>query len=628
MSTQTEISNYFNNRKKKAADIKKFGSKPSTPLSLAKSENLVLKDLQLKKIDQTEYVNDAIKLLKKRKRSPIARETKKKSRVTKAKVVNSNNTLHAFCKTKNEKQVKPVEENAERKTPQKVSLDDPAIKKFIAASPSRGAQLLQAAAARSPAKAQVTPVKKCLFGDDDVMTTISTKDDLKMKLLRSNKLNDVKAGLARMNEKRKELQEMRQNGAQPKPAAVPGVLIAPGSPKLKTFNYLEITSPKKMPGSPVKSPTKFIPVTPTKSGRGGLSLPFKYRYLEEVFRSFDQVLSLLYNRSERITFEKVKPAVQQMMRRNFNECNLAQILHVYPDAVKVTQEKVQVSLNSHKYMMVLTPQLLQTEDGTILKQMTASVLLKRRADFRSNLINITKLHHKEYLEGLPVPIYTKLENLSRWHPDFPLEDLPNVPGVELPKPPVEETYKTAVDVLEKARELNPRMKAAMDKVAAMKKLTEEKPAAEKPATEKISVPKQLRGISIDLLQRIRKKEAEKLKLEMTRNPESEARIDALQRLPELARIMRSVFIGEKKAALPIDVVIKKLAQSTKAMLTPIETRSHFDLLASEQPTWISIHTLSSGTYVKLNKNSDINAVVKQLDVSLEKERNNMNAAMS
>merc|ERR1712168_1220393 len=126
MSTQTEISNYFQNRKKKAADIKKLVSKPSAPINQLKSENVVLKDLKNKKIDQTEYVNDAIKLLRKRKRSPIARESKKKSRVTKAKAaVNSNNTLHAFCKTKDENQVKSVEENVERKTPQKVSLDDP-----------------------------------------------------------------------------------------------------------------------------------------------------------------------------------------------------------------------------------------------------------------------------------------------------------------------------------------------------------------------------------------------------------------------------------------------------------------------------------------------------------------------
>ena len=69
MSTQTEISNYFNSRKKKAADTKKLGSKPSTPIGQRKSEKVTVKDVELKKINQAEYVNDAIKLLKKRKQS-------------------------------------------------------------------------------------------------------------------------------------------------------------------------------------------------------------------------------------------------------------------------------------------------------------------------------------------------------------------------------------------------------------------------------------------------------------------------------------------------------------------------------------------------------------------------------
>eukprot|EP00061_Rhincodon_typus_P007790 g29827.t1 len=46
----------------------------------------------------------------------------------------------------------------------------------------------------------------------------------------------------------------------------------------------------------------------------GLTLPFKYKLLAEMFRSMDTVVSMLFNRSETITFAKVKQGVQDMMR--------------------------------------------------------------------------------------------------------------------------------------------------------------------------------------------------------------------------------------------------------------------------------------------------------------------------
>lgn len=46
-----------------------------------------------------------------------------------------------------------------------------------------------------------------------------------------------------------------------------------------------------------------------------LSLPYKYRVLAEMFRGMDSVVSMLHNRSEIITFSKLKVAVQAMNKR-------------------------------------------------------------------------------------------------------------------------------------------------------------------------------------------------------------------------------------------------------------------------------------------------------------------------
>lgn len=50
-------------------------------------------------------------------------------------------------------------------------------------------------------------------------------------------------------------------------------------------------------------------------GLPGLVLPYKYQVLAEMFRSMDTIVSMLHNRSETVTFAKVKQGVQEMIRK-------------------------------------------------------------------------------------------------------------------------------------------------------------------------------------------------------------------------------------------------------------------------------------------------------------------------
>lgn len=47
----------------------------------------------------------------------------------------------------------------------------------------------------------------------------------------------------------------------------------------------------------------------------GLSLPYQYKVLAEMFRSMETVVAMLYNRSETATFAKIKQGVQDMMHK-------------------------------------------------------------------------------------------------------------------------------------------------------------------------------------------------------------------------------------------------------------------------------------------------------------------------
>jgi len=109
---------------------------------------------------------------------------------------------------------------------------------------------------------------------------------------------------------------------------------------------------------------------------------------------------MLFNRKELITFNKLKPAVQELLRRNFTQEHLAQIKTIYPDAYTYHQERHRnfgsVS-KQEKYELVLTPVVEKingrnTPDAdNILKtafenSMSPTILLERRKKFYNALL--------------------------------------------------------------------------------------------------------------------------------------------------------------------------------------------------------------------------------------------------
>lgn len=67
--------------------------------------------------------------------------------------------------------------------------------------------------------------------------------------------------------------------------------------------------------------------------------------------------------------------------------------------------------------------------------------------------------------------------------------------------------------------------------------------------------------------KIRAKEAQKLQAAMTRNPVQEDRLLMMSRLPELARILRTAFVAEKKPALIMEVACNRMIASYRSALS-------------------------------------------------------------
>ncbi|XP_003800877.1 DNA replication factor Cdt1 [Otolemur garnettii] len=351
----------------------------------------------------------------------------------------------------------------------------------------------------------------------------------------------------------------------------------------------------------------------------GLVLPYKYQVLAEMFRSMDTIVGMLFNRAETVTFAKVKQGVQDMIRKRFEEHNVGQIKTVYPASYCFRQERniptFKDGVRRSDYQLTIEP-LLDQETSSAVPQLTASHLLQRRQVFGQKLLERAREHHKAFLASLSPPMEVPDDQLTRWHPRFNVDEVPDIEPAELPQPPTLEKLSTAQEVLARARSLmSPRMEKALSQLA----LRSAEPSssallASPPATSPTTPTGALKGVSQDLLERVRAKEAQKQLAQMTRCPEQELRLQRLERLPELARVLRSVFVSERKPALTMAVVCARMVGSYRTSMSPGEMEKHLLLLSELLPDWLSFHHIRTDTYIKLDKAADLASITMRLAV--------------
>ncbi|KAJ8932814.1 hypothetical protein NQ318_015982 [Aromia moschata] len=322
--------------------------------------------------------------------------------------------------------------------------------------------------------------------------------------------------------------------------------------------------------SPTKNSVAAYPRSPSKTilegtSKPSLTLPFKYRYLAEIFRAIDTVSQILYNRKETITFRKLKPAVEEMLKRNLLEKHIAQIKCAYPGAFTFTQEKLKVfgtGMKQEKWELVITPNIGNAE------HMNSEILLERRRKLFNILLDKVKDYHQEFLTTLDPPMNIAKDKITRWHPEFDIERVPDIDTDTLPQPPQEEKFTTGREVLEKAKQLfncNTRMEQALQKLQQSKEANATIVKDEQSNEAPCSV---LKGIPKALLEKVRQRQAAKALLSMTRSADKEKEVLMYSRLPEIARLTRNLFVSEKKGVLPLDTVVEKL-ESGKCATTAL-----------------------------------------------------------
>ncbi|KAL2726315.1 DNA replication factor Cdt1-like [Vespula maculifrons] len=137
--------------------------------------------------------------------------------------------------------------------------------------------------------------------------------------------------------------------------------------------------------------------------------PVYKRYL-----SFAEISAMLFNYKE-IIFKKLKPAVQELLRRNFTLEYLVQIKTVYPNAYIFHQEFIKVSSK-----LVLTP-TVQVKGG--LNEPNGDNVLQAATNASMNKV---KTEQEQFLLKLDEPIVILKQKIIRWHPEFDVESCKSI----------------------------------------------------------------------------------------------------------------------------------------------------------------------------------------------------------
>lgn len=100
---------------------------------------------------------------------------------------------------------------------------------------------------------------------------------------------------------------------------------------------------------------------------------------------------------------------------------------------------------------------------------------------------------------------------------------------------------------------------------------------------------------------------------MTMNTEEIRRQGIAKLLPELARIINSIFVTEKKSVIALRPLIEKIQYSHRGIMSASVVEEHIKLLRKVYPEWLDILSRGGIDYVKVDRKIDSNIVYQKLE---------------
>ena len=246
-------------------------------------------------------------------------------------------------------------------------------------------------------------------------------------------------------------------------------------------------------------------------------------------------------------------------------------------------------------------------------------MVERKALFRNCLTDLVKKQHEQFCSELNPPIAVDQSKMKKFHKDFNVDKCTPVEAADLPPKPEVEVAATASQILEKSRalfEVNPKLSQSLAAVAEKKQEVETRSVAPAPVK---SVRKDLQGLPQKLIDKILAKEAEQAAKEMSVDKVKEEKIRKLRRLPEVARILKSIYVTEKKPALEVKIVTKKAVNSYPGNTSEENMLNDITYLREVTKTWLTYHKIQGKEYLKINQGMDVNNVVVNIEKLLAEE---------
>lgn len=100
---------------------------------------------------------------------------------------------------------------------------------------------------------------------------------------------------------------------------------------------------------------------------------------------------------------------------------------------------------------------------------------------------------------------------------------------------------------------------------------------------------------------------------MTMNTDEIRRQSMSKLLPELARIINSILVTEKKSVLPLRQMIEKIQYSYRGIMSASSVEEHIRLLHTVYPQWLEILNRGNVDYVKVDRKIDSNIVYQKME---------------
>lgn len=333
-------------------------------------------------------------------------------------------------------------------------------------------------------------------------------------------------------------------------------------------------------------------------------LPLKYKDLLVHMTQVDTVLYLLRQKRGAVFWKELAENCEQNLKVHLDGQKIRKIMHAYPESYVVRWERVGAD-----YQLVID----FAEDKANLQA--------REQRFRAIIVQLVKHQHAKFLKDIRNEEFTLHPcNRKLWHPQFPLQKVPELPEARFPpKPLLQDSDAIQVQPGDKQVKLKKQLlteimeSGSQDQSKARSKKVKEEEELLKYA-EKLNLGKNTSGLS-DRLYRIIKAKEHKIQLEKEKQSSQKNIIAAKKEdILKICDIIKLHYSIRQVSNMFLVQVIDKVSDSIKrsSLLSPLQIEEILQSLADFCPEWLTLVPNKEGRILRMNRAADYLALKQKI----------------